>query len=193
MSTRSSNSSLDYHPPPGTNTYGPFQKMTPLCYNVICGHNMGVQACMMMGFHSRLLAGSFWACIEHLAELKIAKMSVFPWCPERVAYDRVVPTTGRGSGIFAGLANRSIVVGFWWFWQFWKALEKVDEECHGFRALATSLNNGNSIWKMDFEGILGVPFGFHHFFISNQKNLAFWHCYKVEIRFFEPGSHHFFI
>ena len=79
MSTRSSNSSLDYHPPPGTNTYGPFQKMTPLCYNVICGHNMGVQACMMMGFHSRLLAGSFWACIEHLAELKIAKMSVFPW------------------------------------------------------------------------------------------------------------------
>ena len=72
--------------------------------------------------------------------------------PERVAYDRVVLTTGRAaSGIFGGLANRAIVVGFWWFWQFWKALEKVDEECHGFRALATSLNNGNSIWKMDFE------------------------------------------
>ena len=65
--------------------------------------------------------------------------------PERVAYDRVVPTTGRGSGIFAGLANRSIVVGFWWFLQFWKALEKVDEECHTFRAVATSFNNGNSI------------------------------------------------
>ena len=47
---------------------------TPL--NVICGHNMGVQACMMMGFHSRLLAGSFWG-IEHLAELKIAKISSF--------------------------------------------------------------------------------------------------------------------
>ena len=67
---------LDYHPPPGTNTYGPFQKMTPLCYNVICGHNMGVHACMMMGFHSRLLAGSYWG-IEHLAELKIAKISSF--------------------------------------------------------------------------------------------------------------------
>ena len=36
-----------------------------------------------------------------------------------------------------------------------KALEKVDEECHTFRALATSLNNGNSISKMDFERILG--------------------------------------
>ena len=86
---------------------GPATQMTPLCYNVlnckqawwwcestaalsfillgpdtplnvICGHNMGVQACMMMGFHSRLLAGSFWG-IEHLAELKIAKISVFPW------------------------------------------------------------------------------------------------------------------
>ena len=46
--------------------------------------------------------------------------------PERVAYDRVVLTTGRASGIFGGLANRAIVVGFWWFLQFWKALEKVD-------------------------------------------------------------------
>ena len=63
--------------------------------------------------------------------------------PERVAYNRVVLTTGRASGIFGGLANRPIVVRFWWFWQFWKALEKVDYECHGFRALATTLNNGN--------------------------------------------------
>ena len=74
--------------------------------------------------------------------------------PERVAYDRVVLTTGRGSGICFGLANWAIVVGFWWFLQFWKALFKVDEECHTFRALATSLNNGNSMLKMDFERIL---------------------------------------
>ena len=67
--------------------------------------------------------------------------------PERVAIDRVVLTTGRGSGIFAGLANRSIVVGFWWFLQFWKALEKVDEECHGFRAVTTTFNNGSSIFS----------------------------------------------
>ena len=61
--------------------------------------------------------------------------------------DRVVLTTGRAAGIFGGLANRPIVVRFWWFLQFWKALEKVDEECHGFRALATTLNNGNSIFS----------------------------------------------
>ena len=71
--------------------------------------------------------------------------------PERVAYDRVVLTTGRASGIFGGLANRPIVVRFWWFLQFWKALEKVDEECHTFRALATSLNNGNSTPKVEFQ------------------------------------------
>ena len=110
--------------------------------------------CFSLGFHLGLLAGSIWG-IAHLAELKIARMSVFPWCPERVAYDRVVLTTGRAAGIFGGLANRPIVVRFWWFLQFWKALEKVDEECHGFRALATTLNNGNSIWKMDFDRILG--------------------------------------
>ena len=167
-----------------------------MLYNVVMPAALSFTSwnwCFLWDFIQDCYQESFWDSIAHLAELKIAQMSVFPWCPERVAYDRVVLTTGRASGIWGGLANRAIVVGFWWFWQFWKALEKVDEECHGFRALATSLNNGNSIWKMDFEGILGVPFGFHHFFISNQKNLAFWHCYKVEIRFFEPGSHHFFI
>ena len=92
--------------------------------------------CFLWDFIQDCYQESFWDSIAHLAELKIAQMSVFPWCPERVAYDRVVLTTGRASGIWGGLANRAIVVGFWWFWQFWKALEKVDEECHGFRALA---------------------------------------------------------
>jgi hypothetical protein len=108
--------------------------------------------CFLWDFIQDCYQESFWACIEHLPELKIAKISFFfPWCPERVAYDRVALTTGRASGILGGWANRAIVVGFWWFWQFWKALEKVDEECQGFRALATTLNNGNSI----FERILG--------------------------------------
>ena len=49
-----------------------------------------------------------------------------------------------GSGICFWPANRAIVVRFRWFLHHWKALFKVDEECHTFRGLGTSWHNGNS-------------------------------------------------
>ena len=97
-----------------------------------------------LGFHLRLWPGSFWG-IQHLPELKIAKKFFFHGF-RASCDDRVVLTTGRASGIWFSTANRAIVVGFWWFLQRWKALEKVDEECHPCRALATTFRTENPVW-----------------------------------------------
>ena len=58
------------------------------------------------------------------------------------------------SGICLWPANRAIVVRFWWFLHHWKALFKVDGECHTFRGLGTSWHNGNSTCsppKVEFQ------------------------------------------
>ena len=100
-----------------------------------------------LGFHLRLLAGSFWG-IEHLPELKIAKISVFHGSGAGSVRSRS-PYYWSSLGNFFGLANRPIVVGFWWFLQHWKAVFKVACECHVFRALWDSFNNGNLIFPQD--------------------------------------------
>ena len=48
------------------------------------------------------------------------------------------------SGICLWPANRAIVVRFWWFLHHWKALFKVDWECHTFRPLQRTFQHRKS-------------------------------------------------
>ena len=88
------------------------------------------------------LRGYLKSILDHFqsSKSKISKIHIF----RALRDDRVVLTTGRGSGICFWPANRAIVVRFRWFLHHWKALFKVDEGCHTFRGLGTSWHNGNS-------------------------------------------------
>ena len=55
------------------------------------------------------------------------------------------------SGICLWPANRAIVVRFWWFLHHWKALFKVDWECHTFRPLQRTFQHRKSSLKFKFS------------------------------------------
>ena len=98
-----------------------------------------------LAFHFRLWVGSFLD-IADLQQLKIAKISIFHDFRAVPAFCDVSTWSERPLD-FAGNLNRAIFVRSGWFLHRWKALFKVDWECHTFRPLERTFQHRKSSLK----------------------------------------------
>ena len=88
--------------------------------------------------------------MAHLQQLKKAKISILHDFRAVPAFCDVSTWSERPLD-FAGNLNRAIFVRSGWFLHRWKALFKVDEECHTFRPLERTFQHRKSSLKFKFS------------------------------------------